>query len=198
MPRYKIKRKDIIRENEVKELIDKLGSPQDKAMVSMLYLFGARPCEIMTLKREDFKTDGKKIFVVFETRKKKGKVSRLIIPNRKLWCYSDDIFARYILEYVVTIPQGSRVFHYGSTEKSTNTLINRRLKRQNPNLCPYLFRHTRNTLIAENGGSESSLVVWNGWSDGRPAKFYVEHTQKMIDNVPSPKSEDKHESTNNK
>jgi len=190
MANYKIQREDIIREPEVAELINVMNNNMDKAMVAMMYLFGARPCELLAVKKEDFNITDDRIEVRFPTRKKRHKVQKLVMENRTLWCYKNDPFARVIIDYLLVLDPGEKMFEYGSTEKSANTIIGRKIKTHNKQICPYLFRHTRNTLIGENGGTESHLTVWNGWADGRPAKHYVERTKRLIDAVPSPKSKD--------
>lgn len=187
MPEYKFKRKDILRPEEVQELIDNLGDPKDKGLVALMYLFGARPCEIFDVQTKDIYVEDEKLYIRFRTRKKKRR-SDMIITTRKPFCFISDRFTKYIIDYIRGRDSEEYVFRTGNTEASQTVIINRRLKAHNPAICQYLFRHSRNTLIAENGGTESQLVVWNGWADGRPAKHYVHATQKLMDSVPTPES----------
>lgn len=190
MPIYKHQRKDIIRFDEVTRLINLLPDPKEKALVALLYLFGARPCEIFDVQRKDIKWDTDKLHIRFPTRKKRKNKPELIVASRVPFCYINDPLSKYVIEYIRDRPDEEYVFRLGSSVKSQTVMVNRKLQAHNPTLCQYLFRKTRNTLIAENGGTESQLVIWNGWADGRPAKHYVQHTKRLMDTVPSPRSDE--------
>ena len=189
MPRYKIERNDIIREEETQGMIDSTTALKDKAMISFLYLFGVRPAEMYTLKRENFSLKETKLCVDIITKKKRLKkgVSPILIYTRHLWTPLSEPISRYILQYLESCDYSVPIFQYGKTDKSANVIIDRKIKSVNPNCCAYIFRHSRNTVLGESGATETQLMAWNGWSDGRPAGRYIHHTARLIDGIPQGK-----------
>lgn len=187
MPRYKIQRTTIISGAETKQMIDDTPTLRDKAMIAVLYLYGCRPTELRTLTREDFYIDGEKLWLrihTAKTRMKKGS-SPILRSKRNIFAFLKDNFTTVILDYIKICPYGEKIFVYGNSEKTSNSNMDRILKSTNPNCCAYVFRHTRNTILAEEGATESQLMGWNGWRDGRPAGNYVKGTKRLVENIPN-------------
>lgn len=184
MPKYKLERTDIVRDDEAKSLVENLIDPRDKAMVCMFYLFGCRPAELLTLMPDDFEVREDKVFVTFPTKKKRKGKSPISDPTRRLWWPLDDYFMNIILDYKLRCPWGSKMFDYSSSVKSACVIMNRRIKAINKNVCLYLFRHSRNTQFDEANASNSHFVYWNGWADERPRKNYRHVTKEIVDSMP--------------
>lgn len=186
MPRYKIQRNNIVTAEETLALIEKMGNPMDKSMVAMLYLFGCRPCELRMLEKKDIRVhEGEgKLWVNMPTRKKPRNKTYLVTNTRWVWAFLSDPLVDVIRNHIAELNNEEKPWHYGASEKSANVMLNRKLKTHNPNVCPYLFRHSRLTKLAENGATESELTLWAGWEDSRPAKNYVHRTKLMSTNVP--------------
>ena len=188
MPRYKIVRTEILQPSEVEMMVDMIPSSKDKAMISMLYIYGNRPSELRNIKKEDFWLENNRLCVSIETKKKRLEAGKnlIVIDKRNLWCPLSSPFTRYIMKYLEECDNGVPVFWYGKNDNTANSRIDKKLKAVNPDTCAYLFRHTRNTILGENGATESQMVAWNGWADGRPAYRYIKHTKKLTDGIPQP------------
>lgn len=188
MPRYKIERTAILSEQEVLDMTNAASKLRDKAMVSFLWLYGCRPSEMFNIKREDFWIQNDELWISIETKKTRRKVGKDIIPIMKRNLKAPfNQFTYLIQQYIDSQSYNLPLFRYGSNTNSHVANMNRILKGINSSVCPYLFRHTRNTILAECGATESMLVAWNGWSDGRPSSSYVKHTKRLIDAIPMPK-----------
>lgn len=191
MPRYKVMRTTIISEEETKQMVDMTSSLKDKAMLSFLYLFGARPSELRTLIRSDFHIKDEKLWVSIDTKKTRQREGKTPIVNTKrpIWTPLTESLSRNIISYLETCEHGVLVFNYGSSDKVANVIIDRKIKSVNPNCCAYIFRHTRNTILARNGATDPQLVAWNGWSDSRPAGRYVHNSPELVKDIPQKKEE---------
>lgn len=186
MPLYKIERTTIISLEETKDLVEKMPNDRDKSMVAMFYLFGCRPVELCLLTKKVFQINEieGKLWVNMPNKKKRRDKSVLITSSRWVWAYLTDPFAQIIISYIKGKDMDEVLWRYGSSQKSANATLNRKLKSFNPKVCPYLFRHSRLTRLAENGATSSELTLWAGWEDDRPTKHYVHKTRKMAANVP--------------
>lgn len=192
MPRYKIQRKDIVSLEETRMLMNLMPSSKDKTMVAMFYLFGCRPIELCLLKKRDFQVniEENKLWVNMPNKKKRRDKYELIESSRWVWAFLDDPLTEAIRAYMENKDMDEILWHYGNNQKSTNAILNRKIKSFNSNVCPYLFRHSRLTRLAENGATSSELTLWAGWEDDRPTKNYVHKTRKLAANVPQGNSSD--------
>ena len=184
MPRYKIDRRDIVRDQEAKELVDGLIDPRDRAMVCFFYIFGCRPSELIKIKPDDFEVKDGKVYVTISTAKKRKGKSPITDPVRQLWWPADDYFMKILMDYVNLCDFGTPIWQYGGNAKSASVIMNRRIKAVNPNICLYVFRHSRNGQFDEAGATNSHFVYWNGWADERPRKNYRHITKQIVDSMP--------------
>lgn len=160
---------------EVKNLIDFFHVPQDKALVSFLYLFGTGVGELYNLKKEDFNIEDNKLWVKIEKKKRLRKTNEFINVKRNLYCYLNDPFTSYITNFIRDIDYGIYLFRYGTTDKISHSNFYGMLKRADPTLTPGMFRYTRNVLLINKGFTPSQIIAWNG----RRYKFDIKPTQNL-------------------
>lgn len=171
MPKIKGMRDDVLSEEEVMEMINKCDSLEEKSLISILYLSGARISEILSLKKKDFWTDDNHLMIRIPSLKRKEVIPykhTLFLPLNK------DPYISHIIYQVKSIEfANQKVWSY------SRNYAWRIIKRLDNNSWLHLFRHTRATLLAEKGATEAQLCAWFGWVDGRPAKNYVQRSEKM-------------------
>jgi len=161
--------------------IDRIDNIRDKALVSYLYLTGARISEVLfKVKIKDItveKNDGRVFYVFYlytEKRREKTDIYRKVgIPYDK-----NKDFIDIILGYIK---------RSGLVESSYLFDINRRTAHR---LCvkwmgfhPHFLRHTRLTHLASMYGFNAlELQQFAGWTNTNPASVYVHLNWKDLSN----------------
>ena len=69
MPKYKKEYDRKIEPEEVQAMVNKAGHPSHRFLIAVLYLTGARPAEIIELKRRDFEIVANDLRVSLRTKK---------------------------------------------------------------------------------------------------------------------------------
>jgi len=183
MPLVKKKRNDILSVYEVKDMIEKANHEYMRCIISLLYLYGMRISEVLSLKKEDIRFDEYYLYCRIRVSKRQRKSKSEQIPYRHTIPVNvKHQFIHYIIDHWYNIDEGNYLFE---SRINSNEHIDRRtvalyLERLNKSVYPHLFRHTRATRLAEAGASASQLQAWFGWSDMRPATVYVHQNIKMI------------------
>lgn len=171
MPKIKGVREDILSEEEVLSMIDRCVELEEKSLISLLFLSGARISEILSLKKKDFWTDGNHLMIRIPSLKRKEVIPykhTLFLPLNR------DPYISHIIYQVKSIEFSSQKVWSYSRNRAW-----RLIKRLDKESWLHLFRHTRATLLAEKGATEAQLCAWFGWVDGRPAKNYVQRSEKI-------------------
>lgn len=169
------KRREIFSPDEARRIVEQSPSPLFASLFSFYYLFGCRKMEALALRRKDFNVGERALTVTIPVEKRKTervpfehKVQvRLNEQNR--------FFFETIVRYLGTLPyENSTVWIVSGRH------VHRVLVKIVPNAWVHLYRHTRNTRLVDQDATEYQLMVWNGWSDGRPAKRYVQRSLERI------------------
>ena len=177
MGKIKSLRKDIVRTPEGKLLMRQCRTAKMRYILAMLISYGKRVSEIVALEREDIMITDLYIITSFLILKSKPKSGILKIRHKML--SRNHWTAKYIIEYVKTIPSGFMLPSYGKTGHITSRTIRNWLKNLDIDLWPHLFRHSLATMIAENGGSAFELKAFFDWDDIRTAQRYVQETEEL-------------------
>lgn len=179
MPIIKAIREDILSSVEVDSLIDRAESLQDKAIITVLYLWGCRITEALNIKREDVTINEQDVNIRFTVLKRK---SRSGIPFRHSIPISRRTpFIHYFIDYIESLNYNTEyIFHRKSGGRLSRWDINKMLKRLDPNIWCHLFRHTRLTKLAEAGASASQIMAWAGHSDLRASGRYIQRSTRLL------------------
>jgi len=152
MPKIKENKRGIISWNEAERMINSCNDLEEQSLIAFLYMSGARISEVLALKR-------------------KGN----ILHERTLFFdLNKTPFIDPLIDYLNSIQlRESKVWDW------TRVKAWRLIKRLEPSAWLHLFRHTRATLLAEKGATESQLIAWFGWTDGRPTQEYIQKSEKL-------------------
>lgn len=188
MPKIKVKREDILSEDEVEQFINKAKTPRDKCLIALLYLLGARVSEILLIKRRHIAYNKDEGLLYFDMGILKRRKS--VLPYRhKIPINAHARFVPYIIEYINRITDGDRLL-FRSPVKDENVPMHRTTAwkivskassiENKPSAWCHLFRHTRATMLKEQGAGGLEMMIWMGWKDSRPAEKYVHRSVKLI------------------
>jgi len=156
--------------NQIESFINTCPEPYWKRIARGLYYTGARAGEIIQVKQSDVEEDkdnNRFINVRIHTEKN---------PHAPI---------RYVPIFTNKEPQASEVFvgnveglvfpAYKNDIKTTSYLrVMRKRFNEYWGVAPHYFRHCRLThLVTEFDFNDQELVKYAGWSDSKPAKWYM-------------------------
>jgi integrase len=149
---------------EVEKLVDSIGNEEHKALVSIIFLSGARISEIVrSLKPKDINMDESTTHAVITLHTKKRKKG---IEIRKLPIRKEDKMFQLFYGYATTKKANEFVFDISRQ----NALW--KLKKYDKAKWFHLFRHARLTELATDL-TDQELAQFAGWTDSRPSKNYI-------------------------
>lgn len=159
MPRYKKEINRLITIEQAKAMIEKAENKEHKFLIAMLYITGARPLELLKLKKRDFETKDSDLRILLPTKKRKrtagGMTLRMLPFDIKQTPFVSDIIVPWISALgdpdtnALTITSTTRI------QQIVYTLSDNEF-------CPYNFRHNRLSQIALNGGTIEELKQFKG------------------------------------
>lgn len=175
-----------------------------QCIIAILWLFGKRITEVLTLTREDIWVEGDYLFVYFVVRKKKRK-SQGPLGNRFLKKIRlDHPYTKYIVDYIsqfekgyifpsygkghrVKIPvkhkDGSIIYHEHVRPSGvlSDARVRQLIKKVNANCYPHFFRESLATKMAEEGATEYELMYWFDWDTTQSPSKYVKRGTKLTE-----------------
>lgn len=151
----------VLSRSEVEEIVGRLERLRDQALISFLYLTGARISEALEVRAEDFRIEGDWLLVELVTLKRRDRLRREVpIPLR-------DPLSRYVVEWVRQVGRG-RLWPF------TRRYALMILKSARPDVHLHELRHTRLTeLVREYDFNEYELMRWTGWKTSKVATEYI-------------------------
>ena len=180
-PKYKYNRDDLTTEPEVQGYIDRAPDAWVKGLLGFLYIYGPRISEALKIRVKDFTFTEDLLMAKIPTLKRRKlkksgpygvaeyRILRVEIPETP--------FVEVVREYIgirrhllrdFTVREEAILFPF---HRVTAYL---KLKDLSPNISPHLFRHDRLMKLALAGASGPVLMDWAGWSDLRPATYYLQ------------------------
>lgn len=179
MPEYKSDIDFIIDEDSFSKMFKNARYQQDKAILVLSWLTGGRPAEIMALRKKDIIFEEHRLIVKIST-KKLGKKGKFMIRNRTL-NINLDMSHDYIqiLKRFVERKKHEDKPIFDISRRTFYNIINRiGYDALNVSICPYNFRHSRMTLLAEKGASKEQLKRFKGSRTDKSVNAYV-HARKI-------------------
>ena len=161
MPRYL---KDVNRNweaDDIQRMLDREWSAEHKAAIVVLYLSGARPSEVLPLKRSDFEFSGDDVRISFRTLK--GGLPRTLVFDR--WATP---FIPFLSAFVAGL-KGDDLFRF----KNDSTLRKIVYHASEGLATPYSFRHNRLYKLAREGADVFELADIKGSKSIESVRPYV-------------------------
>jgi len=203
MPRYSWDVEDILFEEDVRKMYDR-ANPNEAALISLLWLTGARPGEIALLKVQDVTYSSDKLSILLKTlKRRKGgefKVKERTLGFSRTTGFNTNIYIETIVSHVSKLPNDSETKVLGYTtrwmEKKINKLGEEAIGKK---LSPYHFRHSVMTWLAKNGYTMDRLKYFKGstlqsvepYIHAQPQLIKIENMRRS--RAPIPKEEPKKE-----
>jgi integrase len=167
MPRYNYPISNLISEEEALKIANAAKTEMARALISILWRFGARQAEILSLRREDIIYDLTQLRIKFPTLKR-GSGTDFEIKERNLVLErgqgeSLDPFLEYIIRWVEHIPAGAEVFPRNKDSWALHVTLQAAMEATGKPYTTYHFRHSCfNYLASEFGASREQLMYWKG------------------------------------
>ena len=180
MPKYDSDIQYIIDEDSFSKLFNRCNKDSERSWITVLWLTACRPAEAMLILKKDitFLEDGRIEFKL--ATKKLGHKGKFIVSTRKLILKIDtnSRYYRILQRYLNRFKKDTeRIFQFSI--KTGYNIVNRiGWDALGISICPYNFRHSRLTLLAEGGATEPELMRFKGATDRKSVRPYL-HARKV-------------------
>jgi integrase len=165
----------IIRADEFERIFRNAESRRDKVWLLVLYLTGARPSEILEMKRNQIIIEGSKITFRIETKKLTSRKHRRFMVLKRtlvLNLINHPHYIRTFESYLNRYSENDLIFNF--SRRTGNNIVSRICKKAlGLDLCPYNFRHSRMTVMAERGKTDEELMRFKGARSIKSVRPYV-------------------------
>jgi integrase len=167
----------IIRPDVFKVLFHAAPTREQKIWLLLLWLTGGRPEEIIRLEKKDLQIENDKITISLITLKY-PKTSKFVYRRRNLCIHISPLtpYLEYLKHYLNTIKR-DKLFPF-TKRTGYNYIARIGIQKLGFPLCPYNFRHSRMTLLAEAGATNDELKRFKGSTTDQSIKNYV-HARKV-------------------
>lgn len=175
---------DLLKEDEVKNLINNADHPRNKAFIALLYESGCRISELLTLKIRDVSFDEHGVLINV-TGKTGSRKIRVIASTSYLTTWINSHPFRSNLDNPLWINYGSKNYNKPMIYKTARKVMDSLFKKCNINKRsnPHLFRHSRATFLA-NHFTEFQMNQYFGWVQGSETpSTYVHLSGRETDNT---------------
>jgi integrase len=160
-----------ITEADAQEMINNCTNQQEKTLIAILYLTGARPIEVVALRVGDINPGANPDYFTIKLKTAKlrkgvyqGSVERtLLIPK-------DSPFAQMLIKEVLNVINPEAKLFGFNTPDNVKQIV---YKVSNNKWCPYHFRHSRLNKLARQGMGVSELMSWKGARDVQSVSAYL-------------------------
>lgn len=178
MPRYETSDiNHIIDYDEFKRLLRACRGRREQVWITLLWLTGARPSELLELLKKDIVIEADRVSFTIKT--KKLKKQGFIVEKRTLVLHisEEEIYIKILGKYLKRLRDDSRIFQF---TRQTGDYIIKRISYDalGISLCSYNFRHSRMTLLAEKGATMEDLKRFKGARTDHSVRPYV-HARKV-------------------
>ena len=183
MPKYKTPIDYCIYENEVSKVYNAGTSLQQRLLVSLCWITGARTSELLDIKKEDVAYNDKLVAITIRTLKlgdnTKGKFKvrqRTLKFTRPL--NPRNVYLETIIKFTERLPDNKPLIKYKNRwcEKTLNKLG--RIAVGKP-ISVYHFRHSICTQLAMNGASIPEIMYFKGAVSLNGVQAYI-HAKPMM------------------
>jgi integrase len=194
MPRYAYKRADKrIEQSEIEQMLFRTNSQKIRALISALYISGARISEVLALRIKDFKfKDNGDLEINIITLKRDRRNKLPYQENRRLILGKGTPFLHILVGYFNQLKHSceyipdeetleKKLFWFCAKPNSNRTAVNRILKKLNPMISPHAFRHSRCQKLADNGATAIQIKAWTGHKKLDMISEYIENSSRLVE-----------------
>ena len=169
----------IIDADEFKALYNHCKNIRDKTWIVLLWLTGARPQELMEMTKKDITIEQDKIKFHIKTLKLNNSTGKFIVEKRTLVLniHSHLRYVKTIDSHLKRLKEDSQIFQF-TIRTGFNVVKRLGWSVLGIGICPYNFRHSRMTLLAERGASIDNLMKFKGARTRRSVRPYL-HARKV-------------------
>jgi len=164
--KYDFTIEDILYEPEVRKMLEVCEDEQEKALIAVCWLTGARTSELTKIKKEDITiTENSLGFKIFTEKLRGGKFTpryrNLIFKRGKF--LDQNLWIETVVRYVNTLKPGENLFN--RSPRTIQLKLNRIGKEAiGKEVCPGVFRHSILTHLASSGLGIQELASFKGCS----------------------------------
>ncbi len=186
-------RQDVIRPVELGEIldraeaIDKYGIPGLgwQAFISIMWLFGKRVSEIVSLRTQDVRVDGEYLHILFTVLKKRSTADPGIRMPFLKRITLENPYTEAIIAWWNRVRGGQFLFPRHQTKMGYiyRQYAHLVLKEISPQISSHLFRHSLATQMAEDGATAYELVSWFDWDRTDTALEYIRRGGAMTERL---------------
>jgi len=183
MPKYSWNIEEILFEEDVKAMFHTAKTKREAVLVSLLWLTGGRPDEILSLKPENIDIYTDKVAITIKTLKLKKdgkfKTRERTLVFKRTGGLDTNIYLETIIDYVRTIPPDTRILSYTTrwAELKINKLGEATIKKR---ISPYHFRHSVFTWFARNGWTIEQIKYWKGAASIASVEPYLHAVPQIV------------------
>ncbi len=187
MGKVKSSRQDIIRPDELKVYLAMAKRiPRHQGLMAMLYAYGKRITEVVSLRRSEVQFTDKGIMVRFHILKHRPKSG--IIPFKWKRLAPGHWLTPYIKRYIEALDRTYRGEGYLFPGRGASGHLTRQgalwiLKKYSPDIWPHLFRHSLAVQMAEAGAGIPDLVAYFDWKDDSTPLLYIRTYGQAMDTL---------------
>jgi integrase len=174
MPKYKKETNRLVELEEAQQIVGNCHLPSHKVCVALLYISGARPAELVELKKKSFRVVGSDVHITMPT-KKKG-YERVLPFDIEETSFLKDL----ILPYIEALPSPDSWILPFRTPTRIKQIIYMASKGQ---LCPYNFRHNRLSQLGLIGASLQELMNFKGARDPDSVMPYLYRNPAALEGI---------------
>ena len=184
MPTYNTNINTILFEEDVKKIYDIAPNERDKVLISLMWLFGARTSEMISLSRDDFDVSEDYLSVRFKTLKKAHTTNQFQVVERilkvsrpggmkiNLWVETICKWADATKGGLVFAGRGARWLDWRVAKLSQKAL--------DKPISPYHFRHSCFSQMARNNCSAVQIQYWKGAKSLQSVGSYIHYIPQVL------------------
>jgi len=184
MPKYsKADINFIVDKDTFSRLFRNAESRRNKAWITVLWLTAARPEEALQLQKKNIQFhDEHTIFHIITKKLPFQKKGKFIVEKRKLKLKikKKNEYIKNLRKYIWYLDPENKVFQF-SRRTGNNIIEKLSFDVLGKYLCPYNFRHSRLTLLAESGASKETLKKFKGARSDKSVSPYIHARQVEYD-----------------
>jgi integrase len=155
-------------------MIKKTKRPGQKVAIALEYITGARPAELIELRKRHFRIIGSDLQIIVPT--KKGGFERVLPFDIENTPYVKEL----IIPYTQSLPEpDSFILPF----RTTTRLKQLTYEASDNKLCPYNFRHNRLSQLGLIGASLQELMNFKGARDAKSVIPYLYRNPAALDGL---------------